>query len=299
VAARTTELSAKNAELGATLTRLRETQRQLVMQEKLASLGALTAGIAHEIRNPLNFISNFSSLTGELAEELDAVIRPALSRLEPETWREAEALLGDVRQNTLRIREHGRRANDIVTGMLQHAREDRGEITETDLNALLAESVGLAYQGVRRKVPEFSMGIDASYDPAIGPIEANTNQLRRVFINVVNNACDALREKQRLPGADGAPLLTVRTQDLGERVEVRIRDNGTGIPAPVLPRIFHPFFTTKPPGEGTGLGLSLSHDIIVAGHRGEIQVRTEEKEFTEFIITLPKRGVAERASRSA
>ncbi|HZI13099.1 MAG TPA: AAA family ATPase [Myxococcus sp.] len=299
VTERTTELSAKNEELGATLTRLRDTQTQLVAQEKLASLGALTAGIAHEIKNPLNFVNNFSSLAVELVTELEEAIQPDLEKVVPKTWEAARELMGDLRKNARKIHEHGKRADDIVQSMLLHSRVSGGAVAETDLNALLAESVTLVYQGLRSKDPSFNMQIDARYDASFGPVEANARQLSRVFINIVNNACYAMREKQRVQGPACAPQLTVRTRDAGERVEVHIRDNGPGIPAAVLPNIFQPFFTTKPPGEGTGLGLSLSHEIIVDGHKGELQVRTEEGQFTEFIITLPKRGAGEKAAGPA
>ncbi|MCY1020391.1 trifunctional serine/threonine-protein kinase/ATP-binding protein/sensor histidine kinase [Pyxidicoccus sp. MSG2] len=296
VAARTTELSDKNQELGDTLTRLRDTQRQLVAQEKLASLGALTAGIAHEIKNPLNFVNNFSALAGELVAELEAAIQPDLERLAPHAWATAAELLEDLRKNTRKVHEHGRRADDIVQSMLLHSRVSGGAVGETDLNALLAESLTLVYQGIRSKDPSFNMKVDARYDASFGTVEANARQLSRVFINIINNACYALREKRRQLGPGSEPVLTVRTRDLGERAEVCIRDNGPGIPASVLPSIFQPFFTTKPPGEGTGLGLSLSREIIVDGHKGELQVRTEEGQFTEFIVTLPKRGAGEKAA---
>ncbi len=290
VAARTLELSDKNAELGATLTQLRHTQGQLVTQEKLASLGALTAGIAHELKNPLNFINNFAALSGDLAVEIEEGLAAVRGPLTPAVLADLTASLGDLRTNVGKIHEYGRRADGIINGMLLHARQAPGTREPADLNAVLTESVNLAYHGVRAKDPGFAPSIQTECDPAVGQVDVSRQDISRVFINVLHNAYYAIRQKKQRLGARYTPQLQVRTHDRGDRVEVRIRDNGPGMPAAVAAQIFNPFFTTKPPGEGTGLGLSLSHDIVVGSHQGEIRVESEEGEFTEFVITLPRRA---------
>jgi predicted ATPase/signal transduction histidine kinase/tRNA A-37 threonylcarbamoyl transferase component Bud32 len=288
VEARTGELTQKNAQLAQALKRLRETQKQLVTQENLASLGALTAGIAHELKNPLNFINNFSELSVGLADEL----RELLRGLPTTNDDDLTDLLETIKANVTKVNAHGRRASQIIDGMLLHARSTTSERVATDLNALLAESVNLAYHGMRSKIPDFQLTIDAEYDRTIGAVEVASSELSRVFINVINNSCYAVEEKRRVRGHAFAPRLVVRTADRGERVEILIRDNGTGIPESVLGRIFTPFFTTKPPGDGTGLGLSISHDIVVGQHQGDIRFRTVEGEFAEAIIELPKRSTS-------
>jgi signal transduction histidine kinase len=285
VGARTGELQQKNDELARALKRLRDTQKQLVTQEKLASLGSLTAGIAHEIKNPLNFVNNFAHLSVGLAEELDGLL--TASRAAPE---ETAELLTTLRQNVSKIHEHGLRANRIIDGMLMHSRSASDERVSADLNSLVAESVNLAYHGMRGKVPDFQLTIDAEYDPAVGAVQMVVSDISRALINVINNACYAVQEKRRVRGLDFVPRLSVRTTDRGERVEVRVRDNGTGIAGPVLVKVFNPFFTTKPPGDGTGLGLSISHDIIVGRHQGEIRLNSVEGEYAEAVIELPKRA---------
>ena len=292
VETRTSELQQKNIELEATMQRLTETRHQLVVQEKLASLGALTAGIAHEIKNPLNFVNNFSDLSVELTEELSELSRRFASQIDAEDRADLEDMLDSLQQNVAKISEHGKRANNIVNGMLLHSRGAAGARAPAELNAVLAESVNLAYHGMRAKDPTFNVGITTEYDPQIGQVEIVDADVSRVFINLVNNACYATRQKQRVLGAAYAPLLSVRTSALGDRVEVRIRDNGTGIPAGIVDKIYNPFFTTKPAGEGTGLGLSIGYDVIVQGHQGSIEVDSTEGEFTEFVVTLPRRALA-------
>ncbi|MDY7228105.1 trifunctional serine/threonine-protein kinase/ATP-binding protein/sensor histidine kinase [Hyalangium rubrum] len=265
---------------------LRTTQKQLVVQEKLASLGALTAGIAHELKNPLHFITNFAELSGEFTAELAKGIA---SPRTPEAQEELGDVLSQLQQSVSKIQEHGQRASQIINGMLMHAREFSGAKAPADLNAVLAESFELGYRGFRAKVPTFELTLQTDYDPTLGEVEVAAPELSRVFINAVDNACYALQRKKHAMGDSFSPKLEIRTRDVGEHVEVRVRDNGTGIPEELLGKVFNPFFTTKPAGEGTGLGLSLSHDIIVGGHQGRILVESVEGEFTELRVELPKR----------
>ena len=268
---------------------LRAMQNQIVVQEKLASLGSLTAGIAHEIRNPLNFVNNFSELSNELLEELFEELENQTERLEPQTSQYILELFNDLKGNLQKINHHGQRADRIVSNMLLHSRGERGEWQATNINNLLSEYVNLAYHGMRAKEPAFNVAIETDYDDSIGEIEIVSQDISRVFLNIINNACYASHQKKLEIGSDFSPLLYVQTKNLGDRVEIRIRDNGFGMTPEVLDRIFNPFFTTKPAGEGTGLGLSISHDIIVQQHRGEIKVETEAGSFAEFIILLPKK----------
>ncbi|MFL5350954.1 MAG: AAA family ATPase [Hyalangium sp.] len=287
VEARTRELQAKNEELSRAMSQLRDTQKQLVAQEKLASLGALTAGIAHELKNPLNFISNFAELSAEYADELVKDLASPQTRMPAEAQRE---VLLQLHQSVMKIRDHGNRATQIINGMLMHSREQPGTRSPADLNAVLAESLNLGYRGFCTKVPGFEASIQTDYDPGVPEVDMVAPELSRVFINAVDNACYALQRKKSAAREEFSPCLRVSTRDLGERVEVRIRDNGMGIPEPLLGKVFNPFFTTKPAGEGTGLGLSLSHNIVVEGHRGSMRVESAEGEFTELIIELPKRA---------
>jgi len=285
---RTHQLQEKNDELAATLQKLKATQDQIIAQEKLASLGALTAGIAHEIKNPLNFVNNFAELSAELTQELLEEIENHKERLDPESKEYIEEILSDIEQNVKKINEHGKRADNIVRGMLMHSGGKAGERQPTDINALLAEYVNLAYHGMRAKDTSFNITIETNYDDSLAPLNVVPQNISRVFLNVINNACYAAHEKKKEIGEGFSPTLWVSTKSLGDRVEIRIRDNGKGIPQESLDKIFNPFFTTKPTGEGTGLGLSISHDIIVQEHRGEIKVETERGSYAEFIITLPK-----------
>ncbi|SEL25207.1 serine/threonine protein kinase and signal transduction histidine kinase with GAF sensor [Stigmatella aurantiaca] len=289
VEARTRELQSKNEELGRAMRHLRDTQKQLVAQEKLASLGTLTAGIAHELKNPLNFINNFAELALEFTQELSKAMA---SPPTPAIRQEQDEVLGHLQQNVTKIREHGRRANQIINGMLLHTRELSGRRASAHLNAVLAESVDHGYLGFRAKTPGFEVDIQAEYDPEVTEVDMVVPELSRVFINAVDNACYALRRKKSVLGAAFSPRLAVRTRSQGDFVEVRLWDNGTGIPRHLLGNVFNPFFTTKPAGEGTGLGLSLSHDIVVGGHQGHIRMESQEGEFAELIIELPKRAPA-------
>jgi signal transduction histidine kinase len=282
------ELRARDEELAGLRRQLHHQQVRALEQERLASLGALSAGIAHELKNPLNFINNFAQLCAGLSDELAASMASQRERLAPEVLAELDDTLGALRQNVLRIHEHGRRANQIINGMLAHARGGSGAPEPTDLPALLDESIHLAYHGMRGRSADFRPGIHTAYDPALGPVSLVAAELGRVFINLVHNACQAMLEKRRVLGEGYAPRLDVSTRDRGERVEVRIRDNGTGIPAAHLGRVFEPFYTTKPPEEGTGLGLAICHELIVGKYRGALRLESVEGEFTEVILELPK-----------
>ncbi|MDC0713076.1 AAA family ATPase [Stigmatella sp. ncwal1] len=284
---RTRELQSKNEELGRAMRHLRDTQKQLVVQEKLASLGTLTAGIAHELKNPLNFINNFAELSLEFTQELAKALA---SPPTPELWQEQAGVLEHLEQNVSKIRDHGHRADQIINGMLLHSRELSGRRAAAPLNTVLAESVDHGYLGFCAKTPGFEVDIQTDYDSEVEDVDMVIPELSRVFINAVDNACYALRKKKNALGKGFSPQLSVRTRSQGDFVEVRLRDNGTGIPKELLGNVFNPFFTTKPTGEGTGLGLSLSHDIVVGGHQGRIRLESMEGEFAELIIELPKRA---------
>ena len=261
--------------------KLKNTQSQLLHAEKMASLGALTAGIAHEIKNPLNFVSNFSEVSRELLDEMK-------SELQNGNKNEAMELAKDLSQNLEKIIQHGKRADSIVKGMLLHSRGTSGEKTLTDINDLLDQYVTLAYHGLRAQDKDFNITIDKDYDNNIEKINVVPQDMSRVFLNLVNNACYAANEKKKISRNDFIPILRVSTKNLRDKVEIHIKDNGNGIPKSVRENIFNPFFTTKPTGEGTGLGLSLSYDIVTKVHGGEITFESEDGKYTEFIITLPK-----------
>jgi signal transduction histidine kinase len=271
-----------------------------VLQEKLASLGSLTSGIAHELKNPLNFMLNFSklsvSLIAELQEEL-RLQREAPSQAHPEA---TEELLQDLVHNVIKIQEHGTRADRIVQSMLQHARINPGAHRQVDLNEVVRQYVSLAVTGRRAQGGNgmIVVSIQAHYDESIGKIVVAPEDVGRVILNLTTNALYTLEQKARARGSGFVPVLTVTTRNLGDRVEVRLRDNGEGIPAAVRSKIFTPFFTTKPAGEGTGLGLSLSHDIIVQGHGGTLDCSSQEGEYTEFVVALPRRAGAATVTSS-
>ncbi|MDW8239070.1 MAG: two-component regulator propeller domain-containing protein [Acidobacteriota bacterium] len=269
---------------------IHKAQEQLIMQDRLASLGTLTAGIAHEIKNPLNFVTNFATLSRDLLQELREGLDKLNEQADAETTADLQEVLCLLEENIAKINEHGQRADSIVKGMLLHSRGEAGERQPADINAILDEYVGLAYHGMRGTDSTFNIKIEKEYDPSIGQVEVVRQDLSRVFLNLVNNACYATHEKKKQVGNSYSPVLSVRTKNLGDRIEIRIRDNGPGIPPHIRNKIFHPFFTTKPSGEGTGLGLAISYDIIVQEHGGEIRVESEEGSFTEFIILLPKDG---------
>jgi two-component system NtrC family sensor kinase len=282
VAERTAAISQQTKELREALSELRLTQAQLIQAEKMASLGELTAGIAHEIQNPLNFVNNFAEVSSELAQELaeERSCAPRDMALEAD-------LLVDLKQNMQKITQHGQRAASIVRGMLEHSRVNTGERQPTDLNALADEYLRLAYHGLRAKDKSFNATLQTDFAPALPPIDAVSQDIGRVLLNLFTNAFYAVRQRQ-LAGEPGyAPTVRVRTEVVGERVLVHVGDNGTGIPEAVQQKIFQPFFTTKPSGEGTGLGLSLAHDIITKGHGGMLTVRSQEGQGSDFEIALP------------
>ena len=280
VVERTRELVEKNAELT-------RTQKQLVMQEKLASLGALTAGIAHELKNPLNFVNNFASVSHELVDELRVELEANAPRIDEDSRENIAEILTMLQQNVAKIESHGKRANQIISSMLQHSRNTVGERGQVDVNAIVVESVMLSIQGATHRERAFVVDLRAKYDHSIGTIDAVAGDISRVFLSLVENACYALIQKKKRLGDTFSPVLEVSTADLGSSVEITIRDNGTGIRSDALEKIFMPFFTTKPPGEGTGLGLSLSHDIVDA-HRGTMRVTSTFGEYTEFVVRLPR-----------
>jgi signal transduction histidine kinase len=281
------EVQERTRELSASLDDLRTAQDRLVQTEKLASLGQLTAGIAHEIKNPLNFVNNFSALSAELTDELNDLLRPA--PLEDKMRKEVDELTGLIKDNLEKVVQHGKRADSIVKNMLLHSREGSGEQRPTDINALLDESLNLAYHGARAEKPGFNITLQRDFDEGAGSVEAFPQEITRAFLNLISNGFYAATKRWADNGeTDFEPLLSAATKDLGGHVEIRIRDNGTGIPAEVREKMFNPFFTTKPAGEGTGLGLSMSHDIIVKQHGGRIDVETEPGQFTEFTVLLPR-----------
>ncbi len=289
---RTRELEEKNEALSNTLQQLKNMQNQIIAQEKLASLGALTAGIAHEIKNPLNFVNNFAEVSTELIQELTEELNNQKNRvLSDEAVEYIESILNDLEQNIHTINNHGKRADSIVQGMLSHSRESNGKRELSDLNALLSEAVQLAYHGMRAKYIDFNITIETDYDASISLVEIVPQDISRVLINIINNACYAVNEKKIKLGQGFEPRIVVRSQNMPDFVEIRIKDNGFGIPPEIGDKIFHPFFTTKATGEGTGLGLSISHDIITGKHRGAIRVETEPGIYSEFIINLPKFNV--------
>ena len=267
---------------------LKEAQAQLIQAEKMASLGQLTAGIAHEIKNPLNFINNFSELSIDLSAELLEEFANQSGRLEPKSIENIKEILGNLEHNVRKINEHGRRADSIVKGMLLHSRGKTGEKQKVNINDMLIEYLNLAYHGFRAQDSTFNIKMESDYDTSIEAINVVPQNLSRVFLNIFNNGCYSVHEKKKEKGESFHPLLKVTTKNLGDKVEIKIKDNGKGIPQDILDKIFNPFFTTKPAGKGTGLGLSLSYDIIAQEHKGEIKVLSEPGEFAEFIITLPK-----------
>jgi signal transduction histidine kinase len=277
----------RTRELAQSLDDLRTAQDRLVQTEKLASLGQLTAGIAHEIKNPLNFVNNFSAVSVELIDEL----RQALAGVHLDSKLQAEiGEIADMLQGNLdKVVQHGKRADSIVKNMLLHSRAGSGEHRPVDINALVEESLNLAYHGARAEKQGFNITMEKSFDPAAGEVDLFPQEITRVLLNLISNGFyAAAKRKAAGNGGDYEPTLVTMTKNLGDQVEIRIRDNGTGIPPEVREKLFNPFFTTKPAGEGTGLGLSISHDIIVKQHGGSIEVDTRPGEFTEFRIVLPR-----------
>jgi signal transduction histidine kinase len=285
------EVQERTRELSLSLDELRTAQDRLVQTEKLASLGQLTAGIAHEIKNPLNFVNNFSVLSAELIDELNDVLKPAA--LDDKTREEIDELTHMLKSNLEKVVQHGKRADSIVKNMLLHSREGAGEHRPADINAIVEESLNLAYHGARAEKPGFNITLRRDLDPDAGMIDVYPQEITRVFLNLISNGFYAAAKRKEAGDETFEPVLSATTKSLGNKVEIRIRDNGTGIPLEVKEKMFNPFFTTKPAGEGTGLGLSMSHDIVVKQHGGKIDVDTMPGAYTEFIITLPRTAAAQ------
>jgi two-component system, NtrC family, sensor kinase len=284
------ELRQRTDDLSKSLEDLRTTQDRLVQTQKLALLGQLTAGIAHEIKNPLNFVNNFSGISAELIDELQDTLKGIA--LDDKARTEINELTDTLKGNFDKVVHHGRRADAIVKNMLQHSREGSGEHRVIDINALVEESLNLAWHGARAEMQGFEIKLKQSFDPSAGEADIFPQDVRRALLNMISNGFYAAnRRRAETNGSDYEPTLTASTKNLGDRVEIRIRDNGTGMPPDVKEKMFNPFFTTKPTGEGTGLGLSISHDIIVKQHGGSIEVETQPGEFTEITVTLPRNAV--------
>jgi len=277
--------------LASLLEELKSTQDRMVTQSKLAALGALTAGIAHEIKNPLNFVNNFAALNTELIEELQQLIQKEIRLQNFEMPAEMEEMITNLKQNTIKIQEHGKRADNILRSMLQHSRGGSVEKQSSDINALLEEAVKLTYHGMRAQDSNFDLQIETSLDATIGKMDVIPQEISRAFLNIIGNACYEAYRKKMQNGDSFLPLLKVSTKNLGKQLRISIRDNGNGIPKSIRDKLFTPFFTTKPTGQGTGLGLSMSYDIIVQKHNGQISYETEEGCFAEFIILLPCKPV--------
>ncbi len=274
-------------QLTALLDELKATQDKLVTQSKLAALGALTAGIAHEIKNPLNFINNFAELTVELVDEVRQAFISQNESLEADTRAGLDDLLTTLQSNAKKIKEHGKRADSIVRSMLQHSRGTSGERQRIDINAILTEDINLTYHGMRAQDSSFNIKIETDLDPAVGSHEVVPQNISRVFLNILANGCYEANRKKKTAGENFTPTISVRSRRTREGVEVRIRDNGNGIPEAIRDKVLMPFFTTKPTGQGTGLGLSISYEIVTHEHKGRLTFESVEGEYTEFVILLP------------
>ena len=270
------------------LAELSATQQQLVVQQKMAALGQLTAGIAHEIKNPLNFVNNFAGLSNELLAELKAAAAPAWAGLDADRRADIDETIDMLSGNLAKIAEHGRRADNIVKSMLEHSRGGSGERRAVDLNALVEEALNLAYHGARAQDQNFNITLERDLAVDLAPIEVAPQEMTRVFLNLFGNGFYAANKKARLNGGGFRPVLKVATRDIGGAVEIAVRDNGTGIAPEIRDKLFQPFVTTKPTGEGTGLGLSISYDVVTQQHGGTITVDSEEGSFTEFTVRLPR-----------
>ena len=287
-------VEARTRELAVSLEELRAAQDRLVQTQKLASLGQLTAGIAHEIKNPLNFVNNFSALSNELIDELSDALKPVA--IDDKKREELDELTHMLKGNLEKVVQHGKRADSIVKNMLLHSREGSGEHRPVDVNSLVEESLNLAYHGARAEKPDFNITLKRYFDPDAGEIDVFPQEITRVLLNLISNGFYAATKRKGQADRDGyEPTLAAATKNLGDRVEIRIRDSGSGIPPEVKEKMFNPFFTTKPAGEGTGLGLSLSHDIVVKQHGGSIEVDTQPGEFTEFKVILPRMAATGKA----
>jgi signal transduction histidine kinase len=280
-------VEARTRELAKSLADLQTAQDRLVQTEKLASLGQLTAGIAHEIKNPLNFVNNFSAISVELIDELRQALAGA--NLDDKLRAQISEIADMLQGNLNKVVQHGKRADSIVKNMLLHSRQGSQEYRPVDVNTIVEESLNLAYHGARAEKQGFNITLERSFDPTAGEVDVFPQEITRVLLNLISNGFYAATKRKAQADDDGyEPTLAATTKNLGDRVEIRIRDNGTGIPPEVKEKMFNPFFTTKPVGEGTGLGLSISHDIIVKQHGGTIEVDTRPGEFTEFRVILPR-----------
>ena len=279
---RTAEIMKQKEELEHTLIELRSTQTQLIQSEKMASLGELTAGIAHEIQNPLNFVNNFSEVNKELLVEMK-------EEIDKGNMDEVKTIAADIISNEEKINHHGKRADAIVKGMLQHSRSSSGVKEPTDINALCDEYLRLSYHGLRAKDKSFNAVMKTDFDTSIGKVKVIPQDMGRVILNLLTNAFYAANDRLRhaQPDSQYEPTVSVITKRVGDKVLIVVNDNGRGIPEDVIEKIFQPFFTTKPTGQGTGLGLSMSYDIVTKGHGGELKVETKEGEGTTFIIQIP------------
>lgn len=280
---RTAEITRQKEELQKALHELKETQSQLIHSEKMASLGELTAGIAHEIQNPLNFVNNFSEINGELLDEMREAI-------EKGDYEEVKQLASDIADNQQKINMHGKRADSIVKGMLQHSRTSTGQKEPTDINALCDECLRLSFHGLRAKDKSFNAAFETKFDPQLPKIDVIPQEIGRVILNLCNNAFFSTNEKKKTAEGDFKPVVSIETMARDNGVVIIIKDNGSGIPQSILDKIFQPFFTTKPTGQGTGLGLSMSYDIITKGHNGTLQVESKENSGATFTIFLPNQN---------
>jgi two-component system NtrC family sensor kinase len=272
-------LNKQKDQIGHTLSELKVTQKQLIQSEKMASLGELTAGIAHEIQNPLNFVNNFSEVNTELIDEMQQALQAGNTE-------EAFSISNDLKDNEQKIIHHGKRADSIVKGMLQHSRVSTGQKEPTGLNKLADEYLRLSYHGMRAKDKSFNAKLQTDFDAGIGKVKVVPQDIGRVLLNLFNNSFYSLMQRKKEAGESYEPTVSVYSKKMQGSVEIHVKDNGVGIPQKVVDKIFQPFFTTKPTGQGTGLGLSLSYDIVKA-HGGEIRVLSKEGEGAEFIVQLP------------
>jgi two-component system, NtrC family, sensor kinase len=277
-------LQSQKVEIQKALNELKATQTQLIQSEKMASLGELTAGIAHEIQNPLNFVNNFSEVSKELVDEMEGA-------LQKDNKEEAVAIASDIKDNLQKIHAHGKRADAIVKGMLQHSRASTGKKEPIDINALADEYLRLSYHGLRAKDKDFSVNLKTDFDESIGKIEVAPQDIGRVLLNLYNNAFYSVNEKKKQLNGTFEPTVEVTTRRHNSMIEISVKDNGIGIPQKTVDKIYQPFFTTKPTGQGTGLGLSLSYDIITKGHGGQLTVDAKEGEYAKFVVQLPRSSI--------
>jgi len=290
------EIRAARDAAEAALRDLKVAQASLVQSEKMASLGQLTAGIAHEIKNPLNFVNNFADLSVELLDELKDTAAPAIAALDDDKRAEFDEAIAMLTGNLNKIAEHGRRADGIVKSMLEHSRGASGDRRSVDPNALVEEALNLAYHGARAQDPNFNITLERDFAAALAPVELVPQDMTRVLLNLFGNGFYAANKRKAAEDGAFKPVLRVTTRALGDAVEIAVRDNGTGIPPELRDKLFQPFFTTKPTGEGTGLGLSISYDIVTQEHGGTIAVESELGEFTEFTVRLPRESQTARES---